>query len=253
VSASLAGLRVLVTRPAAQAQPLCRQLAAAGAEPRPLPLLQIEPLPASPQLQRQFREARAAEAWIFTSANAVRHARGLDSESWPARLYAIGAATAAALAALGFGAATPDGEYSSEGLLQLPQLQQISGRRYALITGAEGLGLLAATLAARGALVDTVAVYRRVGVAHPPERVLAALQGAQAAIVTSGEALRQLLRVTPSAAQAQLRTLRLVVPSARVVELARELGFAPPLVPEHISDADFVRCLERWWSAQGFR
>src|SRR3546814_16822776 len=39
---------------------------------------------------------RNADAWIFTSVNAVAHAQRLDAGVWP-RTIAVGAATAAAL------------------------------------------------------------------------------------------------------------------------------------------------------------
>lgn len=247
----LAGLRVLVTRPAGQAEALCALLEDRGAEPVRLPLLAIEPARPTPALAQRFEDFRDADAWIFTSRNAVQAARRIDAGRWPSRLYAVGAATAAALGELGLQALTPAQEFSSEGLLLRPELQDLQGQRLLLVTGADGLGRLLPALEARGATVGCVEVYRRVALPHSPEQMTAALRGTRAAIVTSGEALQQLLRLTPDRALASLRELRLVLPSARVVELARDHGFAaPPLVPEQISDAACVRCLEQWWTSR---
>ena len=249
--APLAGLGVMVTRPAEQAEPLCRLLQAQGAEVRRLPLLAIEPARAVPPLLQLFDDARDAQAWIFTSRNAVRCARRLDAGRWPQRLYAVGAATAAALEELGLPAAIPPaGLYSGESLLEHPGLQQPAGQHFLLVTGAEGLGSIAAGLRGRGATVSVAEVYRRQPVAHAPAQVTEALRGSAAILITSGEALRQLLALTPEPVRELLLRRKLVLPSARVVEQALESGFESPLVPEQVSDAAYLRCLERWWADQ---
>ncbi len=248
--APLAGLGVMVTRPAEQAEPLCRLLQAQGAEVRRLPLLAIEPARAAPPLLQLFDEARDAQAWIFTSRNAVRCARRLDAGRWPQRLYAVGAATAAALDELGLSATIPTGLYSGESLLGHPSLLQPAGQRFLLVTGADGLGTIAAGLRERGATVSVAEVYRRQPVAHAPAQVVEALRGSAAILLTSGEALRHLLALTPEAVRELLLRHKLVLPSARVVEQALESGFESPLVPEQVSDAAYLRCLERWWADQ---
>lgn len=248
--APLAGLGVMVTRPAEQAEPLCRLLQAQGAEVRRLPLLAIEPARAAPVLLQLLDQARDAQAWIFTSRNAVRCARRLDAGRWPQRLYAVGAATAAALEELGLSATIPAGLYSGESLLGHPSLLQPAGQRFLLVTGAEGLGTIAAGLRERGAEVSVAEVYRRQPVAHAPGQVVEALRASAAILLTSGEALRQLLALTPEPAKELLLRHKLVLPSARVVEQALESGFESPLVPEQVSDAAYLRCLERWWADQ---
>lgn len=246
--ATLARLRVLVTRPAAQAGTLCQLLAARGAEVVRLPLQAIEPARQPHLAQKLLQQERDAQAWIFTSVNAVRFARQLDAGVWP-RCLAVGAATAAALAQLGHAPVAAAGA-SSESLLELAELQQISGRRYLIVAGEDGLDLLREGLRARGALAEKAAVYRRVDLPHAPDAVAAALRGVQAAIITSGEALERLLALAPAERRARLLQTQLVVPSRRVVELAQRLGFVqPPLVPETVADAAYVRSLELWHAA----
>lgn len=246
--ATLARLRVLVTRPAAQAEPLCQLLAARGAEVVRLPLQAIEPARQPHLAQKLLQQERDAQAWIFTSVNAVRFARQLDAGVWP-RCLAVGAATAAALTQLGAVTVTAAGS-SSEALLALPELQDIAGRRYLIVSGEDGLDLLRSGLRARGALADKAAVYRRVDLPHAPAAVAQALRGVQAIVITSGEALERLLQLAPAAGRARLLRTQLVVPSQRVVELAQRLGFLlPPLRPESVADAAYVRCLEDWRAA----
>jgi uroporphyrinogen-III synthase len=112
---SLKGVRVLVTRPAHQAENLCRLIEAEGGTAVRLPLLTIEPGAHATEARRQLSAPR--DLWIFTSANAVRHALPWIGGAWPPRLAAIGPATAAALAAAGQDAAPPLAGASSEALL----------------------------------------------------------------------------------------------------------------------------------------
>lgn len=244
----LAGLRVLVTRPADQAEALSQLLEARGAEVRRLPLLAIEPARGAPALLKLFDQARDFNGWIFTSRNAVDFTRQLAPDAWPSRLYAVGSATASALDALGLHAEIPPGSFSGEGLLQHAELQQVQGRRYLLVTGAGGLGSIAEGLSARGANVEIAEVYRRVPLPHAPEAVAAAVAEVQAIVCTSGEGLDQLWRLTPEPARARLLRCQLALPSARVVEKALDYGFQPPLVPDQVSDAAYARCLELWWA-----
>jgi uroporphyrinogen-III synthase len=148
-SQTLRGLRVLVTRPQTQAETLCRLLAARGADVRQLPLQAIESVRQS-TIARQLQAGREADGWIFTSVNAVRFAAQLDAGVWP-QCIAVGAATAAALSALGQSSLMPTSAYTSEGILELPELQDIGGKRYLIVTGEGGRNLLAPALQARGA------------------------------------------------------------------------------------------------------
>jgi uroporphyrinogen-III synthase len=236
MSDALKGVRVLVTRPAHQAENLCRLIEAEGGSVVRLPLLAIEPGTRAAEARRLLAAPR--DLWIFTSANAVRHALPLLGETWPPRLAAVGPATAAALAAAGQDAARPLAGASSEALLELPELADAAGLRALVVTGEGGVEVLERGLAARGAVVERAEVYRRVPLPYPPEAVAAALRRSDVVVVTSGESLEQLVRLTPEGSRALLLKKPLVVPGARVVEKARELGFTqPPRLAEPMSDA----------------
>ena len=234
---ALTGIRVLVTRPAHQAENLCRMIEAEGGTAVRLPLLTIEP--ATQLAEARGRLGVPRDLWIFTSANAVRHAQPLITGAWPGRVAAIGPATADALALAGQAdAVTPLSGSSSEALLGLPELQALAGARVLIVTGEGGRDLLERSLAARGAAVERAEVYRRVPLPYPPDAVAAALRKSDVVVVTSGELLEQLVRLTPEGSRASLLKKPLVVPAARVVEKARELGFVqPPRLAEPVSDA----------------
>jgi len=248
---TLAGLRVMVTRPAHQADPLCRMIEKAGGETIRLPLLSIEPAPAT-MATRQLETARTFDWWIFTSANAVRHARGVDAGEWPASLAAVGPATAAALeAASGSQVVAPLQGASGEALLQREEMQNLAGKRVLIVTGADGPETLANALEARGAMVVTLAVYQRVPLPHTPEAIEAAVKRSKLIVLTSAQALEHLWNLSPPELRPTLSKRQLVVPSQRVVEMAATLGFtSPAIAPEQMSDAAILHILETWWKPQ---
>ena len=226
--ASLNRFAVLVTRPAAQAGALVAALRARGARVHVAPMLAIGPVERPPG-----SDAVALDGFDFvivTSRNAVTYGlswlarRGVSWPTGPA-WFAVGESTAAALAPEGIAAIVPR-DARSEGLLALPELADVAGRRILLLTGEGGRGLLESTLAARGASVTRLAVYRR----DKPESAAASL-GAfrdtcepglrRVALVTSREAMQNLL------AQADwlpASDVSLIVASARIAEAARAAG-----------------------------
>ena len=103
----LQGLRVLVTRPADQAEPLCRLIAVAGGEALRLPTLEIRD-PDPREAARLDAVAGVLETYdlaVFISVNAVT--RGMDfiraRRAWPVtvKVATVGASSAQALARYG--------------------------------------------------------------------------------------------------------------------------------------------------------
>lgn len=244
LAAPLAGLRVLNTRPAHQAAALSAALQAQGAQVQGLPLLAIQPLAQPAATLAALHAASSAHFWVCTSRNAVAQALALlPAPHWPRRCYALGAGTASALAAQGIAAIALAGG-SSEELLALPELQQLAQQRGAIITGQGGRNALQAPLSARGAQLHTVPVYRRIPAASPTQ-IRLACTWAQAAIITSGEALQ----LAHQAAGSALHRLPLVLPSARVAALARQLGVQQVAIAQPVSVAGMVAALTRLFAA----
>jgi uroporphyrinogen-III synthase len=116
----------------------------------------------------------------------------------------------------------------SEGLLELPALQQLAGIDVGLVTAPEGRGLLASSLRARGARLLRADVYTREPIALSPSalRRLRALQGPVSLALTSEGALRQVLAQAPADLLARLRAVPVIAASERLRRIARESGFA---------------------------
>ena len=236
---------VLVTRPAGQAAALGDGLRAAGFTPLYLPTLAIEA--ADPAVAVvALRAALPCDLAIFISANAVQHALPVIAAAGglPAGcpVAAVGPASARALQAAGFSdVLTPAARFDSEGLLALPELNQVAGRRVVIFRGQGGRTLLADTLTARGADVRAVICYRRVAAGDSAQLHAWLAQGAIAALTATSRASVDGLLTLAGPAAAQLKALPLVVLSAALADYARQAGFNGPILSaREASDAGLV-------------
>ena len=227
----LAGAGVIVTRPAGSAAAVRRRVRALGGECVVLPGSGLR-APDDPGRARALLTAlRAADIVIFTSPAAVRFAWKLQPQLRFARttsVFAPGGGSARALQRRGVAqAAFPSHRQDSEGLLDLPPLQHVRRRRIALIGAAGGRELLAPLLAARGARVQRIDVYRRT----PPRltrRHLDALRNAVApriSLFSSAAALGHLRDALPRELFVRLAGDDCVASSARIAAAARGFGF----------------------------
>lgn len=193
MATELRGLRILNTRPAAQAAPLSNALRMLGAEVLELPLLQVQPFPLAAEGRRWVMDLDRYDQVFFVSANAAR--LGLDAigefwPQWPHRLPVIGVgrATAKVLDDAGLSVVHPEQE-DSDGVLALRQLASVTGQRILIVRGEEGRERIAEVLRARGARVDVLVLYRLV-LPEDAVRQFAALPPVDWVVVTSPVAWR---------------------------------------------------------------
>jgi uroporphyrinogen-III synthase len=178
----LAGLTVVITRPAAQAESLASVLEAHGAAVIRYPVLAIAAVDAA-TLKSNLAATPVAQcdALIFVSANAVEF--GVDAIRTGGGLregqiaYAIGAATAEALRARGVAnVVSPSPGNDSEALLAMPPLQKVAGQTIVIVKGLSESGgrmLLEQTLRGRSAAVATFNCYTRCAATPSPAARLA--------------------------------------------------------------------------------
>lgn len=249
----LAGLTVLVTRPAGQAAGLRGLIEAAGGQSLHLPLLEIVPVEDGGAAAEWLARRDFWDWLIFVSANAVRFALpvgGWAGEGSPrTRIAAVGEATAKALAEAGVRVdLIPKPQFNSESLLAAPEMDDVAGRRILIVRGVGGREHLASVLRQRGAETIYAELYRRVPPAADPTAAIELWQrgGIGAVLVTSGEALDHLMELLGNAgAELALRT-PLVVIGARLAELARRRGWHRIAVAEQASDPGLVEALIRF-------
>lgn len=236
-SPGLRGLRVVLTRPAGQNEELAQAILAAGGSPIVFPVLAIAEVEDLAPFRAAVTDLAEYDLAIFISPNATRRAMQAIP-SWPRGLRAatIGPASAAALSSHGVAnALVPQGRYDSEALLELPELQDMDGKRVVIFCGEGGRDLLQRRLSERGAQVDRAPCYRRVlprGDAQPLRDALANGQ-VDVIVLTSSEGLRNLHVMLGPASLSLLLQTPLLLPHPRIAEEARRLGHrvteaAPP-------------------------
>lgn len=250
----LAGLRVLILRAPRPDDPLVERLIAAGAEVHCLPVLRIEPVAAS-----ALAPAEAAAIWIFVSRHAVRHGadalRAAGISRGGRALYGVGMATAAAAQEAFGGVVRWPRQATSEGLLALAELQAVAGREVAIFRGVGGRELLRTELAARGARVSCIEVYRRVTETRWAARIRAQWQrpGPRLAVAHSGavvQALHRLLEPPSTAGEGPGvwgQGGPCLVPGSRVAEIARDAGFEPVIAEAALAEP-MERAICRWYT-----
>jgi uroporphyrinogen-III synthase len=243
----LAGIGVLVTRPARQAAPFAQRLAVLGASPIVFPAIAILPPDNAAPLRAALAALAGYDAVVFVSANAVEH--GLPAfGTWPGGLaaYAPGPGTAEALAEAGAGdVRLPTASYDSEGLLALPELQAMAGRRVLVLRGDGGRELLADTLRERGATVDCVTCYRRVRPRDGAGLVEVFAEGRVAAVtVTSSEGIDNLWALVDAATRSRWQRLPTFAPHPRIAAHARSLALQ--VIETGSGDAGILAGLIDW-------
>jgi len=256
MSLPLAGRRILVTRPEAQAAGLAAKIAACGGEAVCFPLIEISPVDDWSAFEVAMARLDAAQLLVFISPNAVDFAlpRLLAVRAWPRTLQAaaIGPGTVRRLADFGItGVIVPETRFDSEALLELPPLQSsaVAGRRVLILRGNGGRELLAETLRARGAEVECLTCYQR-SAPHDATPIVSLLRDAalDAMTISSSEGLRNLLELLDTDSLDRLRALPLFVPHPRIVEEAERLGL-PRVVLTGPADAGLVEGLCNYcWS-----
>lgn len=203
------------------------RLVEAGFEAWVRPVLDIEPT-AAPRPPGPFALT------VFLSGHAVEFAVSSGWVATPA--MAIGKSTQSALARHGIDARTPDPS-SSEGIIAA--LADDPPQSVMIVTGEGGRGILERWLVDRGIPAGKWCLYRRVAISGSlaPAEVIDAIVGSSTAA----------LRVVADMwfASSRSANVAMLVPSERVAESARGLGFARVVVTDGAGDEAVVAALDR--------
>ncbi len=229
-------MRLIVTRPAAQAAAWVAALQALGCDAQALPLIAIAAPDDPAPLRAAWQALPRYGLVMFVSANAVQHFFAAGSGAWPAavRAGATGPGTAAALRSAGVPAGSlvePRADatrFDSEALWAQVAHEDWAGHQVLVVRGEDGRDWLAETLRARGARVDFVAAYRRL--APQPDaagRALLAQALADPArhlwLFSSSEAVAHLQDLAPAADWSRSAAL---ATHPRIAAAARAAGYA---------------------------
>lgn len=243
-------MRLLVTRPASQAEEWVQRLAAAGIDAVALPLIGIEPPADADAVRAAWGCLAAYRLVVFVSPNAAEQFMRAAPAGvrWPPATQAgsIGPGTTRALQRLGVPAACivePDAaapQFDSEALWAQLAPADWPGARVLVVRGDGGREWLAETLRTHGAEVSLLAAYRRAAPrldASSQALLQAALDRPHEHLwfFSSSEAIDHLAALAgPSAPWARSRAL---ATHPRIAARAEALGFgrvtlSRPTLPE---------------------
>ncbi|MDX1569516.1 MAG: uroporphyrinogen-III synthase [Xanthomonadales bacterium] len=240
---NLKGTPILVTRPEPEARGMASLVHASNGFPIVQPGISIECCEDEATLAELDRLSTYRSA-IFTSPNAVRCALARKARrDWPSELgfYAVGQTTRRALLMAGFPEVTAPEEGGSEALLAAVPAADFGDTLILAARG--GRTLLADAIGEAGHRVAWSYVYRR----GPPERSEQAARqlnsqwGRVIVIAASAEILKNVSEMFDG-----LTTRPLVVPSARLREEARAMGFAYVAVSRRPDDRSLLETATRF-------
>jgi uroporphyrinogen-III synthase len=244
---SLAGLKVLITRPKELANNLAHLVEKAGGAPVLYPVISIEEPENTEQYCKALDTLSSVDIAIFISPTAVRktfeHINHLPATI---KVTAIGSSTEKSLNDNNVLISFQSDGHNSESLLKCPELQSgnISAKKILIFRGEGGRERLANTLKERGALVDYAEMYRRVRTKNASPLTADQISKLDIITVTSNEGLQNLFDLAENR-QALLK-LPLLVPGERCEILAKQLGFHNVIKSKDARDASCIEALHSW-------
>lgn len=231
-------MRVIVTRPAAQAADWVERLRACAIDAVALPLIGIAPVADPAALRAAWQALPQQRLVVFVSPNAVEHffAQRPAGANWPPALLAGSPGPGTTGALLGLGVApdrvvepAPDAaQFDSESLWQQLRGHDWRGANVLVVRGDGGRDWLARTLHDAGAQVAHLTAYRRVAPRFDAHTA-AVLHDARAQpaahlwFFSSSEAIDNL---AAAASADDWREALAIATHPRIAARARQLGFA---------------------------
>ncbi len=246
-------MTILVTRPSPFGEQLVSRLRTLGRVAYHSPLIDFAPGNGLAVLPNLLSSLSQQDLVFILSQHAVKYAdRALQQshQSWPANVhyYAIGRTTGLLFHRMSrLPVVYPHDGETSETLLQLPELQNIAGRKALILRGNGGRELLAETLRQRGVEVIYCECYQRSPILYDGSEQSSSWQraGISTLVVTSGEMLQLLYALVPEYYRnSWLLDCSLVVVSERLATLARQLGWSDIRVAENADNDALIRALK---------
>ena len=239
--------RVLVLRSVEQRGGLLLELVRAGAEARPVPLLEFHASEREAELRAALARAAEYDWLVFSSANAVRFSKPALPEARPGgppRVACIGAGSAAAARAAGLRVdVVPSAPFAPERLVAA--MGSLVGQRVLLPRSAEARDTLEALLEGAGAQVTAVEAYRNVLPTGAREALCAEVDaGVDAALLTSPSTVERLSALLGAGGLRELaKSVTLACVGPTTADALREAGIDPALIADEQSDHGLVEAL----------
>lgn len=249
-------LPIVVTRPKGQANELLALVSELSSDVRHHPLIDIHSYDddgstAANAARSKILDIDRYDAVIAISRNAAECGVTWLDDYWPQhpvgiRWYGVGPTTVEVLHDGGIYPEMPAQRFDSEGVLELPSLQNISNEKILIWRGVGGRETLASVLRERGAQVDYAELYERRQIDWSETDWDNTLERKPLLVLSSGQAL--------DIAEQQVNDLKdritaLLVPSERVATYAREQGYRDVIVAASARNEDTLHSLRAWLAA----
>ncbi|CAH0534737.1 Uroporphyrinogen-III synthase [Vibrio stylophorae] len=241
-------MSILITRPEPNASAICQALAQFNIDAIAAPLLQLSPCENLHQLSQAIQHS---DILIAVSEHAV-HSVDLSLQRlqvhWPSQIqyFAIGDKSQKTLHnCCQRPVLCPTVGVTSEALLERKELKNIAGKQILIIRGPSGRDLLYEQLSARGATVQYYQAYQRHYLPISSQQWQHWQSIISHLVITSGDMLNYLYQQCPKSAQNWLTDRTLWVPSERISEIAKAIGFNRIQVVSRADNATLIAALRQ--------
>lgn len=215
---------ILITRPAGKADQLLASLDELAIPYLYQPLITTQLVPLKAKASGLLEQA---DQVIFVSVSAVSCLQQqYDCKKITAPLIAVGTTTATVLEKCSGREVLVPQDQRSEGVLALPELQDVTDQHIVIVRGNAGRELIKKGLLQRGAHIHYVQSYRRVPLPLDGQSLSDQWhqQDIQCIVVTSNEILQLIFALLPKEQYSWLQQQLWIMVSPRMKEAAIELG-----------------------------
>ncbi|MCK6265723.1 uroporphyrinogen-III synthase [Vibrio sp. ZSDE26] len=241
-------MTVLVTRPGSQGLQLCQKLLEVGIDSLHHPLITITPAPNLDDLTRHLNDFDIVIVVSQHAADMTDQSLSNNALNWPAHptYIAVGQKTAHNLSKYTQQKVHYPEIGDSEHLLKLSVLQSVDDKRIVILRGNGGRELIYDTLVERNALVEYREVYQRHYLAFSSAQQVTKWQqkGIDSLVITSSGQLHFFTSQVTEPSHSWLLDLHLFVPSERIANEAKQLGFHSVINTGSASNHQLVAALQ---------
>lgn len=196
-----------------------------------------------PEKIANMRSLLSNRIYVIVTSTVAAEQSVLMKNQWPQNVcfFAVGSSTGRILQHAGFAVVVPQ-EARTEGLLALPQFNQVVDQKIIIMKGFGGRELLHDTLVTRGAKVEEWEVYKRVKLDTPVYTQDWQQEQIRCIIATSGEVIQAAFDYFEAS---WLKTLNWIVVSQRTADIAFKLGVNQINISRDASDQALIQCAQQ--------
>ena len=252
---------ILITRQREQSLEFVAEIEKRGGKAVLLPLISIRDPDSWEELDRALQNVRTYDALIFTSTNGVEKffqrcvLKSIERAALRGcNVYAVGARTKQAAEERGLGVKAIPESFSSSGLAEYFEHQDVQGKKFLYPRGDLGTTGLIKSLLRQGAIVDPVIVYRTTGPDEADaDSTYSRLISGEIDVITfaSPSAAANFVKLFSLDKIASLgRKLKIAVVGSTTADATRKLGLHPDIVAGEATMTGLLDAIENFFNTR---